>query len=399
MRTRGEGSIYQDPDGRWRGAVVVGWVPDKTRASGQRPVRKRLSGKSARDVAGKIRAVQRDLDDGRTDWSRTPTLTQWLDHWLDEIAKPAVAPSTYQGYAVAVRRVKGHVGSVRLDRLRPEDIESVYAAMRAEGHAAGNISQHHRTLRRALTVAVQRGHLVKSPADTITLPKARRPRPRPLTVKEAAAILDAAQDGRHPVRWLFALLLGWRQGEVLGLSWDRVDLTAGTVTRDRQLVRVRGAGLQIARTKTGSAESVIPLPAVMVAGLKAAAAEQRRDRIRVGPDKWAWPVLRVDGSEPQDVELVFTREHGQAISREDDWADWHRLLYRAGVEPTPLHTARHAAATWMAATGAHPRTTMELLGHSKIATTMEVYAGVSDATAREAVDRLAQLLRPESEAQ
>lgn len=398
MRARGEGSIYQDADGRWRGAVVVGWVPDRTRASGQRPIRKKVSGTSARDVAGKLRALQRDLEDGRTEWARTPTLTQWLDHWLDEIAKPTVAPSTYQGYAVAVRRVKGYVGSVRLDRLRPEDIEGVYAAMRADGHAAGNIAQHHRTIRRALTVAVQRGHLVRSPADTVTLPKARRPRPRPLTVKEAAAILDAAQTGRHPVRWLFALLLGWRQGEVLGLSWDRVDLTAGTVTRDRQLIRVRGVGLQIARTKTGSAESVIPLPAVMVAGLKAARAEQRADRIRVGPGNWAWPVLPVDGSDPQPVELVFTRTHGQAISREDDWAAWHTLLYHAGVDPLPLHHARHAAGTWMAATGVHPRTAMELLGHSKISTTQEIYTHVSDATAREAVDRLAQLLRPDAEA-
>lgn len=399
MRARGEGSIYQDTDGRWRGAIVVGWVADPSRAGRQVPVRKRVSGRSARDVAGKLRALQRDLEDGRTEWARTPTLTQWLDHWLDEIAKPTVAPSTYQGYAVAVRRLKAHVGSVRLDRLRPEDLEGVYAVMRAEGHAAGNVAQHHRTIRRALTVAVQRGHLVRSPADTITLPKPRRPRPRPLTVAEASAILDAAQPGRNPVRWLFALLLGWRQGEVLGLSWDRVDLTAGTVTRDRQLIRVRGAGLQIARTKTASAESVIPLPAVMVAGLKAAKAEQRADRIRVGPGNWSWPTLRVDGSEPQEVELVFTREHGQAISREDDWSAWHTLLHHAGVAPTPLHSARHAAATWMAATGAHPRVAMELLGHSKIATTMEVYAGVSDASAREAVDRLSALLRPDAQAQ
>ena len=399
MRASGEGSVYQDPDGRWRGALVVGWVPDPTCRSGQRPVRKKVSGTSARDVTRKLRLLARDLEDGRTAWTGTPTLAQWLDHWLEEIAKPTVAPSTYQGYGVAVRRVTGHLGTVRLDRLRPEDIEGLYAVMREEGHSPGNISQHHRTLRRALTVAVQRGHLTRSPADTVTLAKARRPRPRPMSVADATAILDAAAEGRHPVRWLFALLLGWRQGEVLGLTWDRVDLDAGTVTRDRQLVRVRGAGLQIARTKTGSAESVIPLPAVMVAGLKAVRVEQRRDRVRVGPGNWSWPVLRVDGGEPEPVELVFTRVHGQAISREDDWADWHRLLYAAGVAPMPLHHARHAAGTWMAATGVHPRTAMELLGHSKIATTAEIYQGVSDATAREAVDRLAQLLRPDAEAQ
>lgn len=394
MRARGEGSIYQDADGRWRGAVVVGWEPDPTRASGQRPIRKKVSGTSARDVAGKLRALQRDLEDGRTEWTRSPTVRQWLERWVEDVARPTIAPGTYETYAVVVRRACEHLGHRRLEAVKPEHIEDMFAEMRAagKGGSAGNIHVHYRVLRTAFGVAVRRGQLRANPCDAIDLPKPRKYRPRQITVEEAGRILDVAAGRRNYARWLLALVMGWRQGEALGLSWGQINFDAGTITRDRQLARVRGQGLQIRRTKTEATEGVIPMPAVVTEALKAVRVQQRRDRIAAGPH-WVNATLPVDGGDAEPAWLVFTRLFGQPISREDDWSQWHELLKAADVAPTRLHDARHASASFLGALGVHPTVAQAILGHSAVEMTLH-YTHASDALARDAVERMSDLLRP-----
>ena len=388
-RSDGEGSIYETGDGRWRGSVVVRWIPDGK--DGQKPVRRYVSGKSRRDVAGKIRTLLDDRDAGQALWSGVPTVHEWLTHWLEQIAKPAVRPSTWQGYEVAVRRWKGALPPrLKLDKLTPEHLEAVYAAMRVEGHRPANVRLHHRVMSRALVVAVKRGRVRSNVAELVDLPTVGRYEAGRLTPEQAVAFLDAAA-GPHAVRWLFAVLMGWRQGEVLGLTWDRIDLDAGTVARKLALARVRGAGLQLVPLKSKAGDITLPLPPVVVTGLRALKAHQATTRAALG-QSWVGATLPVEGSAPRPVDLVFSRTAGQAISREDDWAEWHRLLKVAGCPAIRLHDARHSAASFMAAAGVHPRVVMELLGHSTIAIGQNLYTEVASEDARAALVTMEEFL-------
>lgn len=383
-RSDGEGSIYETADGRWRGSVVVKWIPDEHARGGQKPVRRYVSGKSKRDVAGKIRKLVEARDNGQALWAGVPTVHDWLTHWLEQIAQPSVRPSTFQGYSVAVNRWKTALAPrLKLDKLTPEHLEHLYAAMRKDGHREANIRLHHRVMSRALVVAVKRGRVVSNVAELVDLPAQEIYEAGALSVDQAMAFLDVAA-GPMEVRWWFAFLMGWRQGETLGLTWDRVDLEAGTVVRKLALARVRGGGLQLVRLKSKAGERTLPLPPVVVAGLKVLKEHQRRQKASLG-QQWVGACLPVMGSEKRPVDLVFTRPAGQAISREDDWAQWHRHLTSAGCPAIRLHDARHSSASFMAACGIHPRVAMELLGHSTIAIGQNVYTAVATDDARAAL--------------
>ena len=98
------------------------------------------------------------------------------------------------------------------------------------------------------------------------------------------------------------------------------------------------------------------------------------------------------GSEWHDEDLVFAQPNGRPIDKKTDYDDWTRLLQKAGVRHVRLHDGRHTAATLLLSENVHPRVVMELLGHSQMRTTMDIYSHVMPALAREAADRMGALL-------
>ncbi len=90
--------------------------------------------------------------------------------------------------------------------------------------------------------------------------------------------------------------------------------------------------------------------------------------------------------------LVFAQPNGRPIDKKTDYDDWTRLLQEAGVRHVRLHDGRHTAATLLLSENVHPRVVMELLGHSQMRTTMDIYSHVMPALAREAADRMGALL-------
>ena len=127
-RGNGEGSIYQDADGRWRSVVDLGY------RDGRRS-RKYLSGRTRNEVATKLRRILDEHEAGleiNTN-GHAPTVEAWLNHWLDNIAVQKVRPSTLVGYRGYVRnRIIPTIGH-RIDKLRPEHLERFYAELIAEG--------------------------------------------------------------------------------------------------------------------------------------------------------------------------------------------------------------------------------------------------------------------------
>ena len=92
------------------------------------------------------------------------------------------------------------------------------------------------------------------------------------------------------------------------------------------------------------------------------------------------------------MDAVFAQPKSRPIDKKTDYDDWTRLLQRAGVRHARLHDGRHTAATLLLSENVHPRVVMELLGHSQMRTTMDIYSHVMPALAREAADRMGALL-------
>ncbi|CBG72651.1 putative integrase [Streptomyces scabiei 87.22] len=372
-RTRqpnGRSSIYLGNDGKWHGRVTVG-----TRDDGK-PDRRHVERKTRAEVTAAVRELEKQRDAKTVRKPGRPwTVTAWLTHWIENVAPLAVNDNTMVGYGVAVRKhlIPG-LGAHRLDKLSPEHIEVFYAKMQANGSKAATAHQVHRTFRVALNEAVRRGHLGKNPVQLAKAPKVGDYEVEPYTVAEVQRLLRAAGQSRNSARWAVALALGLRQGEVLGLQWEDVDLDAGflMVRRSRHRPQYahgcaepcgRKAGYcpqkrrsnpETSTTKSRAGRRAVGLPEQLVDLLRAHRTAQDTEREAAGT-KW------VDGG------LVFPDENGRSPSHRTDWAEWKALLAGAKIRDGRLHDARHTAATVLLILGVPERAVMGLMGWSTTA--------------------------------
>jgi integrase len=375
-RASGESSIYRDEDGRWHGFVSMG-----KKENGRRD-RRHVSGAKRADVVAKVRAIEAKRDAGMIDAAgRAPTVGEWLDHWLDNIAARKVRARTLESYRSTVRlHLRPGIGHHRLDRLQPEHLERLYGALSDKGLSPASILRAHRVLSRALRVASQRAKVARNVATLVDPPTVKRPETAlPLSAQEAREVMAAAQTHRNAARWTVALAVGLRQSEALALRWSDVDLDNGTLSVRRGLHRISGQGLVYEEPKADRSRRNLALPAQLVDALKAQRAAQLEERIAAGP---LW----------EDHDLVFAQPNGRPIERKSDWRAWKALLRQAGVREVRLHDGRHTAATLLLSEGVHPRVVMEVLGHAQMRTTTDTYSHVMPALGRDAADRMGSAL-------
>jgi integrase len=379
-RRTGDGSIFQLPDGRWRAMVDLGWSGGKRR-------RKAATRATRREAAVWLRDALRAKEQGALA-SRSPTVAEWFTTYFAEVAAPKVRPLTMRNYR---RDVDLHVlptlGRIRLDRLQPTHLSKLYRLKLDEGLSSATVRHIHAVLRRGLTVAVRWGLVARNVAQLVDPPPLASSEIQPLSVEEARALLRAACGDRLEARWVVGLSLGMRQGEALGLCWEDVDLEQGIVLVRRQLTRASAPGLGVVLGPLKSARSrrVLALPKPLVVMLRAHKARQAAERLALG-GRWF------------DDRLVFATEVGTPIDHRNDARSFKTLCRRAGVRPVRVHDLRHTAATLLIAQGQHPRVVMEVLGHSQIAVTMNVYGHVLPSNLRDAASAVSQVLWGDAEA-
>ncbi|MZG04210.1 site-specific integrase [Streptomyces sp. SID5614] len=344
----GASSIYLGKDGRWHGRVTVGVKDDGT------PDRRHVSRKTRPEVTKVVRELERQRDTGAVrkagQWW---TVKTWLTHWVENIAAAHVSENTIDGYRVAVyHHLIPGLGAHRLEKLQPEHLERFYKKMQDSGSSAGTAHQAHRTLRTALNEAVRRQHLTTNPSSIAKAPKVEEEEVEPYTLDEVQRLLAEATKVRNTARWVMALALGLRQGEVLGLKWEDVDFEVGVILVRRGRLRPRykhGCGDKCARkpgycpqkinirretkdTKTRAGKRPIGVPEELLKLLKRHKEEQERERA-LARDLWV------------EKGYVFTSPTGEPLNPNTDFHRWKDLLKAAKVRDGRLHDARHTAAT------------------------------------------------------
>ncbi|RZU29872.1 site-specific recombinase XerD [Streptomyces sp. BK022] len=344
----GASSIFQGKDGRWHGYVTVG-VKDNGR-----PDRRHVGRKTRAEVTKAVRELERQRDKGTVRKAgQSWTVTTWLTHWVENIAAVHVSENTIDGYRVAVyHHLIPGLGAHRLEKLQPEHLERFYKKMQENGSAAGTAHQAHRTARTALNEAVRRQHLTSNPASIAKAPKIEEEEVEPYTVEEVQSLLAEAVKHRNTARWVIALALGLRQGEVLGMQWDDVDFELGVIRVRRGRLRPRykhGCGDRCGRkpgycpqkintrretksAKSRAGQRPIGVPDELLQLLRQHKQEQARERT-VARDLWT------------EKGYVFTSPTGEPLNPNTDYHKWKELLKAAGVRDARLHDARHTAAT------------------------------------------------------
>ncbi len=372
-RSNGEGTYDTLPSGKTR--LRVG-LPDGQRLT--------FIGTSRQDCAGQLRKARAKLRDGVLVTSSRATVAQWLDQWLADHVKPNTvdSPRTYEAYESVVRvRLKPELGKIQLGKLSGVHIQRAYAKL-AERYAPKSLNFTHNVLHLSLEAARKLRLISHNPSEDVTIP--RRPDShageRALS-PEQLQVLDAAMAGHdyEPI-WRFLLGTGVRWGEAAALVWSDLNLTPGreSVSIGKAATRLRGAML-VKAPKTRKGRRVIPLAPDTVQAL-----EQQRSRVR-----WLRKAAEEVGLwSDADGDLVFPNRHGRLLRSNNPLAAFKQVLEAAGLPPKRLHDLRHTYATLLFARDVHPRIAQDLLGHTRIDMTMDLYTGSVPEAAREAVARL-----------
>jgi integrase len=202
---------------------------------------------------------------------------------------------------------------------------------------------------------------------------------RTLCAEETRRLLEAARGDRLEALYVLAVHTGMRQGELLGLKWQDVDLKAGTIQVTRTLTR-SGTSLLLGEPKTAKGRRKIKLTTKATAALRVHRKRQLEGSVqRVG----LW----------KDQGLVFASESGTLINPTNlRMRSFASLLKRAGLPKIRFHDLRHTCATLLLGRGVHVKFVQELLGHANITITLDTYShvlpGMGDQTARAMEDAL-----------
>ena len=377
MARRGsnEGTIHRRNDGRWAAALSLGY-------QGGRRRRKYLYGKTRAEVARKLQEAQRTLSDGGILPAERQTVETLLRTWLKDSAAQKVRRKTFQRYEEIVRlHLIPALGSLKLARLNPAQIEAMLNAALARGVSPRSLIQWRAVLRRALHVAMRWGWVNRNAASLAEPPRSEDYIVPPLTTADAQALMLAVKGDRLEALFQVGLALGLRQSEALGLRWSDVELEEGMLSFQRSLQRVAGEWI-FNEPKTAKSRRTLPLPAPLTAALRQHRNRQLEERLSAGP---AW-----EGS--AWGELVFTDQLGRPLSGFHVLRRFRSLLALAELPPMRYHDLRHGAASLMAAQGVPARVAMELLGHSQIATTMNIYTHVTPEDQRQASARVSEAI-------
>ena len=371
----GRGAVRQRPDGRWE--VRLSYLDP---SSGERQ-RISVYGATQKAALAELDRVQDRLEEGKPPKDSTATVASWMAHWRQTtLAASDRKAATRELYSNLSRK---HIeadpfGAIRLDRLRPSDIEALVLALRDNGLSDSTIRQTYTVLRQALDGACRDELLARNPAAVVKRPGVERTEAKHLPPDAVSRLLRAAEGSRYYPVLLLIATTGLRRGEAVALHWDQVDLDAGLIKVAATMSRVDGQ-LRISEPKTARSRRTVPLTPAMIAVLRKHKVTQMKERIRAA-NVWT------------DTGLVFTTELGTRVEPRNILRVIETASAKAGVTEVTVHTLRHSAAVAWLEAGVHIRQVADLLGHSSVSVTGDVYGHGSEGGARAAVLALADRL-------
>lgn len=370
-RGNGEGTIYKRKDGRYEARYTVQTVTG--------PKRKTLYGRTRAEVAEKLTKEMADRDSGLVFDSKNLSLSAYLNRWLNDSVRDNVKQNTYESHEYFVRRhIVPTLGHFKLRNLTPAHVQRLYRDKLDSGLSSRTVELVHTTLRKALNQAVKWELVPRNVADAAQAPRPKKREIRPLTLEQVRVLLNTTRGDRLEALYVLAISAGLREGELLGLRWEDVDIDRGVLRVRQQLTRTRD-GLSFTAPKRGKSRSVQLTPDATQA-LKSHRKRQLEERLG---SAGLW----------QDSGLVFTTGKGTPLDVANlTYRSFRPLLERAGLPRIRFHDLRHTFATLMLSNNEHPKVVQEMLGHATITQTMDTYSHVLPNMQEQAASRLGALL-------
>ena len=249
----GTGTIYprRNKDGK-----ITGCRGSYFTADGRR---RYVSAKTKTEARRALRQAMADADRGLIFDADNLKVADYLDRWLADSVSDTVKATTFERYEQIARlHLKPALGRVKLKALTPAHVRVLYREKLEAGSSARTVRYIHTTLHKALKQAVMDGLIPRNATEAVKPPQPSREEMRPLTPDQAKHLLQAAYEAGDRLEALYVLAIhtGLRQGELLGLKWDDVNLKDGCLQVRRTLTMTKDGPVFTSPKTTGSRRSV-----------------------------------------------------------------------------------------------------------------------------------------------
>ncbi len=382
-KSNGEGTIYHQKDkNRWRGALTIG------RNDEGKLIRKQFYGKTKKEVLDKMTDYKYKHNNNLLPTDDKITIGEYAYLWLFKFKYNQLKPTAFLRYECTIRLYikNSQISNIKLKDLRAIDLQNYYNILSKKENITPNIIHNtNKLLKAMLAQAVKEGYILRNYCDLVNLPKLNKAtKINYFTREEQEKFLIACEDHRFKVLFYFALYTGMRMGEILGLTWDNIDLKNNIIHVKQSLMHTniieengdKSRKILLQAPKTPTSIRDIPIPLKLSQLLKEHRKIYNKNKIAF------------TGSINTKENFVFVTSNFTPIHHSNLRKEFISVLNKAKISKIKFHGLRHTYATRLFEENVPIKTVQALLGHSNINTTMNIYTHVTDNMKSNAIEKL-----------
>lgn len=338
-------------------------------------------------------------------------LNKWFEEYLTTYKAPILKESTINHYRLYYRLyIKRSIGNLYIKDLKAVHIQKLYNELSGKGLKENTIRKVANILHSTLQQAVKGDLIVKNPCESAVIPKSKKEERRVLSAEEQRRFLDFIADSKRWEKYfpLFATALGtgMRIGELLALSWSDIDFRNKQITVNKTLQYIQSekdkkCKFIVQPPKTEKSNRTIPMLDSVAKALRQYKDQQRESIIMLG-DMW------FKSEDEALCNLVFTTQTGNPIDRSSinrtitsivkDMNDKEQLQAKREKRKAIIlndfspHCLRHSFATRCFEADVKPKVIQSFMGHSTLATTMDIYTHVSEDNKKSEIEKISDVV-------
>jgi len=333
-----------------------------------------------KDAEKRLNELLHQLDNGTFLKPGKTTVSEYLEKWLSDYARPNLSPRGFERYESITRvHLIPSLGGILLTQLRPEHLQKHYTAKLDNNLSALTVRYHHTVIHKALQTALKWGLVNRNVADSVDVPRVRHNEMQTWDEHEIIHFLEAAKDSPYYALFHTALFTGMRRSELLGLQWR--DIGLDQIYVNRSLHQLKDRSYVFTQPKSAKSRRTIALAPSSIITLTEH--KEKQKTIRASIDM----LLKED-------DLVFATPEGKPLRPNTVSRAWTMMAAHAGVKIIRLHDARHTHASLMLKQGVHPKIVQERLGHASIQITLDTYSHVTPGLQEAAAKSFEKLVSP-----
>lgn len=366
-RGSGEGSVYQDKNGKWIAVLDLGIGINGKRKRIKRTAKTRqLAIRAITDL--KVKEKTQEIGS-----NQKITFDYLAKKWIEVGISESVRQSTANGYVdIYNRYIKQYLGRKKLSEIDVNVIDEWLIYLGKQGMSASTRKRARQTCGAIFKYAIKKRLAFSNPVTDSQSPKAdqnsvSRVQP-PLSLTEANQYFELFKATEIDSIIHLALYTGMRRGEIVGLDWSDVSFEERTISINKTAVEstfTRSDGSKFTKLvlnppKTAHSKRKIPITEPVLQALKRQQIKQHKQRLKAGQ---IW----------QETGAIFTTELGSRIFPSNVYHMYSRSLKNSELRYVRFHDLRHTVAVLALDAQVPLEQISRLLGHSTISVTMDIY--------------------------